>query len=176
MYYIHIFQLPFIIFIRTCTGNNTITEHCLHGVCMSYDEINRMRAAETCTGRGEGVGERTNYTCFKQKLLSPAFCDRSQFIWIVYITNAHTTTRAYKTLSLDEKLLISRLWNGPIGDWTTGRFSLHRWKTRALNDSQEKCVDFISSLVCRALSFDYNFTVFGTVRFVQKSLSSVRFL
>jgi len=124
MYRIHIFQLPSIIFIRTCTGNNTITEHCLHGVCMSYDEINRMRIAETYTGRGEGVGERTNYTCFIQKPLSHALCDGSQYISIIYITNAHTTTRVHKTLGLDEELLISRHSNGPMGDWTKGKCSL----------------------------------------------------
>lgn len=28
-----IFQLPSIIFIRTCIGNNSITERCLRGVC-----------------------------------------------------------------------------------------------------------------------------------------------
>lgn len=172
MYYIHIFQLPFIIFIRMCTGNNIITEHCLHGVCMSYDEINRIRTAETYTGRGEGVGERTNYTCFIQKLLSLALCDGSQHICIVYITNAHTTTRPYKTLGLDEELLISRHSNGPKGDRTTWRCSLYGWKTRVLDDLQEKCVDFMSSLVCRALSFDCNYTV----RFVQKSLSFGWFL
>lgn len=169
MYYIHIFQLPFIIFIRTCTGNNTITEHCLHGVCMSYDEINRMRTAETYTGRGEGVGKRTNYTCFIQKLLSPALCDGSQYICI---HNKRTHDHTKLKFSTKYPLSISRHSNRPMGDWTTGRCSLYRWKTRVLDDSQEKCVDFISSLVCRALSFDYN----CTVRFVQKSLSFCRFL